>query len=142
MQFDGEKLDKITRGACACNDDKVIFENPLNWTTRSFIFAKQREYENGAPLRSPAAKLSCEAATEENAKRRSFMPRTQVTGKANFSPGITSGLPRRKQRRECRQIPRCLRKIVSRKSCTRSANGYSYLRATIGSTRIARRAGM
>src|SRR6267143_7305872 len=25
-------------------------------------------------------KLSCEAATEENAKRRSFMPRTQVNG--------------------------------------------------------------
>jgi hypothetical protein len=46
----------------------------------------------GLPLRSPVAKLSCEAATEENAKRRSFMPRTQVTGKANFSPGITSGL--------------------------------------------------
>ncbi len=39
----------------------------------------------GLPLRSPVAKLSCEAATEENAKRRSFMPRTQVTGKANFS---------------------------------------------------------
>src|SRR5437879_5397985 len=36
MQFDGEKPDKIMRGAC--NDDKVIFENPLNWTTRSFIF--------------------------------------------------------------------------------------------------------
>ena len=36
MQFDGEKPDKITRGACACNDDKVIFENPLNWTTRRF----------------------------------------------------------------------------------------------------------
>ncbi len=34
----------------------------------------------GLPLRSPVAKLSCEAATEENAKRRSFMPRTQVTG--------------------------------------------------------------
>jgi len=47
----------------------------------------------GLPLRSPVAKLSCEAATEENAKRRSFMARTQVTGKANFSPGITSGLP-------------------------------------------------
>ena len=47
----------------------------------------------GQPLRSPVAKLSCEAATEENAKRRSFMPRTQVTGKANLSPGITSGLP-------------------------------------------------
>ncbi len=46
----------------------------------------------GLPLRSPVAKLSCEAATEENAKRRSFMPRTQVTGQANFSPGITSGL--------------------------------------------------
>src|SRR5882762_9469117 len=26
MQFDSEKADKITRGAC--NDDKVIFENP------------------------------------------------------------------------------------------------------------------
>jgi len=35
VQFDGEKPDKITRGACACNDDKVIFENPLNWTSRS-----------------------------------------------------------------------------------------------------------
>src|SRR5712692_3280331 len=46
----------------------------------------------GLPLRSPVAKLSCEAATEENAKRRSFMPRTQVTGKANFSPGITCGV--------------------------------------------------
>ena len=43
----------------------------------------------GLPLGSPVAKLSFEAATEENAKRRSFMPRTQVTGKANFSPGIT-----------------------------------------------------
>ncbi len=31
MQFDSEKPDKITRGACACNGDKVIFENPLNW---------------------------------------------------------------------------------------------------------------
>src|SRR6266851_7449550 len=35
MQFDGEKPDKITRGASGCNDDKVIFEKPLNWTTRS-----------------------------------------------------------------------------------------------------------
>ena|SRR5882762_502535 len=54
VQFDGEKPDKITRGACACNDDKVIFENPLNWTTRSFIFAKQREYENGPPTPEPS----------------------------------------------------------------------------------------
>ena len=54
MQFDSEKPDKITRGACACNDDKVIFENPLNWTTRSFIFAKQREYENGPPTPEPS----------------------------------------------------------------------------------------
>ncbi len=77
MQFDGEKPDKITRSACDCNDDKVIFENPLNWTTRSFIFAKQREYENGPATQQPVAKLSCKAATEENAKRRSFMPRTQ-----------------------------------------------------------------
>jgi hypothetical protein len=43
VQFDSEKADKITRAACACNDDKVIFESPLNWTTRSFIFAKQGE---------------------------------------------------------------------------------------------------
>jgi hypothetical protein len=56
----------------------------------------------GLPLRSPVAKLSCEAATEENAKRRSFMPRTQDTGKANFSPGITSGLP---VIRNHRQVP-------------------------------------
>src|SRR5437879_6613561 len=54
MQFDSEKPDKITRGACACNDDKVIFENPLNWTTRSFISAKQREYENGPPTQEPS----------------------------------------------------------------------------------------
>jgi len=30
VQFDGEKPDKITRGACVRNDHKVIFENPLN----------------------------------------------------------------------------------------------------------------
>jgi hypothetical protein len=82
VQSDGERLDKITRGACACNDDKVIFGNPLNWTIRSFIFAKQREYENGPPTPEPSGELSCEAATQENAKRRSFMPRTQVTDNA------------------------------------------------------------
>ncbi len=43
------RRDKITRGACARNDDKVIFENALNWITRSFIFAKQGEYEHGRP---------------------------------------------------------------------------------------------
>jgi hypothetical protein len=42
VQLDGEKPDKITRGACACNDDKVIFENPLNWTTRNFKFPIRR----------------------------------------------------------------------------------------------------
>jgi hypothetical protein len=83
VQFDGEKPDKITRGACACNDDKVIFDYPLNWTTGSFIFTKQGEYENGPPTPEPSGELSCEAATEENAKRRSFMPRTHVTGNAN-----------------------------------------------------------
>ena len=36
MQFDGEKPDKITRGACACNDDKVIFENPLIYSAAVF----------------------------------------------------------------------------------------------------------
>jgi hypothetical protein len=54
MQFDSEKPDKITRGACGCKDDKVIFENRLNWTTRSFIFAKQGEYENGPPTQEPS----------------------------------------------------------------------------------------
>ena len=39
MQFDGEKQDKITRGACACNDDKVIFENPLIYSAAVFRFA-------------------------------------------------------------------------------------------------------
>ncbi len=60
MQFDSEKPDKITRGACACNDDRVIFENPLNWTTGSFIFAKQGEYEHGRPTPEPSGELSCE----------------------------------------------------------------------------------
>ncbi len=53
MPFDGEKPDKITRGAYACNDDKVIFEDALNWTTRSFIFTKQGEYEHGPPTPEP-----------------------------------------------------------------------------------------
>jgi hypothetical protein len=60
VQFEGERLDKITRGACPCNDDKVIFEDPLNWTTRSFIFAKQGEYEHGPPTAEPNGELSCE----------------------------------------------------------------------------------
>jgi hypothetical protein len=36
MQFHGEKPDKITRGAGACNDDKVIFENPLIYSAALF----------------------------------------------------------------------------------------------------------
>ncbi len=36
MQFDSEKPDKITGGACACNDDKVIFENPLIYSAAVF----------------------------------------------------------------------------------------------------------
>ncbi len=58
MQFDAEKPDKITR--VACNDDKVIFENPLNSTTRSLIFAKQGEYEHGPPTPEPSGELSSE----------------------------------------------------------------------------------
>jgi hypothetical protein len=34
VQFHGEKPDKITRGAC--NDDKVIFENPLIYSAAVF----------------------------------------------------------------------------------------------------------
>ncbi len=58
MQFDGKKPDKITGGACACNDNKVIFENPLNWTTRSFIFTKQGEYEHGPPTQEPSGETT------------------------------------------------------------------------------------
>jgi hypothetical protein len=36
VQCDGEKPDKITRGACACNDDRVIFENPLIYPAAVF----------------------------------------------------------------------------------------------------------
>ena len=68
MQFDGEKPDKITRGACACNDDKVIFGNPLNWTTRSFIFAKQREYENGPPPPEPSGETIVRGRDRGNRK--------------------------------------------------------------------------
>jgi hypothetical protein len=37
VQFDGEKPDKITRGACTGNDDKVIFENPLIYSAAVFL---------------------------------------------------------------------------------------------------------
>jgi len=50
----------MTRGTRACNDDKIVFENRLNWTTRSFIFAKQGEYEHGRPTPEPSGELSCE----------------------------------------------------------------------------------
>src|SRR6059058_4726451 len=64
------------------------------WTPYSrWKYREPHEYPARVCRKAPVAKLSCEAATEENAKRRSFMPRTQVTGKANFSPRITSGLP-------------------------------------------------
>jgi hypothetical protein len=36
VQFDDEKPDKITRGACACNDDEVIFENRLIYSAALF----------------------------------------------------------------------------------------------------------
>src|SRR2546429_3610390 len=58
------------------------------------LFSRSRgSTKMGLPLRSPVAKLSCEAATEENAKRRSFMPRTQVDRKStrlNSSHGYIS----------------------------------------------------
>src|SRR5436190_21038180 len=70
------------------------------WTPYSrWKYREPHEYPARVCRKAPVAKLSCEAATEENAKRRSFMPRTQVTGKANFSPGITSGLPARQNHR-------------------------------------------
>src|SRR5260370_31219866 len=53
----------------------------------------------------------------------------------------TSELPLGGDGQECHQISRCLPKIVRRKSCARSAKSYSYRSATMGSTRMARRAG-
>ena len=70
---------EITRGACACNDDKVIFENPLNWTTRSFIFAKQREYENGPPTREPSGETIVRGRDRGKRKEAEF---------ANFGTAI------------------------------------------------------
>src|SRR6267143_3991791 len=87
VQFDGEKPDKITRGACACNDDKVIFENPLNWTTRSFILAKQREYENGPPTPEPSGELSCEAATGKGRFQTVKFIGTRASGHPSW-PGV------------------------------------------------------
>jgi tetratricopeptide (TPR) repeat protein len=43
--------------------------------------------------------------------------------------------------RECHRIARCLRKIVPRKNCASLAKAHSYRSATMGSTRMARRAG-
>jgi len=92
MQFDSEKPDKITRDACACNDDKVIFENPLNWTTRSFIFAKQREYENGPPTTEAQWRNYRLRLRRGKRKEAEIMPRTQFEYKR---PMATATLPDR-----------------------------------------------
>jgi len=76
----------------------------------------------GLPLGSPVAKLSCEAATEENAKRRSFMPRTQVTGKANFSPGITSGPSSARNERQARPSNFPQGDFISQRSASGACN--------------------
>jgi hypothetical protein len=55
---------------------KVIFENPLNWTTRSFIFAKQGEYEYGRPTPEPSGELSCEGPyLAKLRKKYGFIPK-------------------------------------------------------------------
>jgi len=54
VQFDGEKADKITRGACACNDDKVIFENPLIYSAavdQKVENLKHKQYHRSVTLR-------------------------------------------------------------------------------------------
>src|SRR6266403_2834617 len=75
VQFDGEKPDKITRGASACNDDKVIFENPLNWTIRSFF----RE-EGGARTWASHSHLSQEVDQRPRFRscRSSLLPESLV----------------------------------------------------------------
>src|SRR5438552_15838702 len=110
MQFDSEKPDKITRGACACNDDKVIFENPLNWTTRSFIFAKQREYENGPAIAEPRGETIVRGRDRGKRKEAELYAPTQATATANFSPGTTSGLPVTQE--QSRNSPGLLSKLV------------------------------
>src|SRR3979490_2739682 len=113
------KPDKITGGACACNDDKVIFENPLNWTTRSFIFAKQREYENGPATPEPSGETIVRGRDRGKSKEAELYAPDPVTGKANFSPGITSGLPVPAMRKAVShrwrsQVRRCINCSVTR----------------------------
>ena len=50
MQFDGEKPDKITRAACACNDDKVIFREPSELDNPELHFREAGEYEHRVNL--------------------------------------------------------------------------------------------
>jgi hypothetical protein len=78
----------MTRGACACNDDKIVFENPLNWTTWSFIFAKQGEHGNSfvqvvAPASPPQRKMCSRSVIIieiriEGSSQRVFMEHDQM----------------------------------------------------------------
>ena len=47
-----------------------------------------------------------------------------------------------RDRQECPQNATCLCEVVAKKSCSSSGKDYSYRRAIVGSTRMARRAGM
>jgi hypothetical protein len=70
VQFDGEKPDKITRGACACNDDKVIFENPLIYSAAVFrvpgMNSDSRVWDGTCPAPGGLSKkLHAKAAAEK-----------------------------------------------------------------------------
>jgi hypothetical protein len=61
VQFDGEKPDKITRGASACNDDKVSSgETPLFLLT-----AEPMSIQNGHP--TSVATRNCAMSFEASA---------------------------------------------------------------------------
>jgi hypothetical protein len=57
----------------------------LYWTTRTFIFAKQREYENGPPALEPSGETIVRGRDRGKRKEAELMPRTQVTGKADLA---------------------------------------------------------
>jgi len=90
MQFDSEKPDKITRVPVAVTTTKS-FSKPSELDNPEFYFREAEGVRKWASTPEPSGETIVRGRDRGKRKERSFMPRTQVTGKANFSPGITSG---------------------------------------------------
>src|SRR6267143_6614939 len=106
MQFDSEKADKITGGACACNDDKVIFENPLIYSAAVFRVPgmnwDSRVWDGTCPAPGGLSKkLHAKAAAEKQQsitlvnqsfdERKIVVLRSDGSPRSKTSPTITSG---------------------------------------------------